>query len=36
MRALAEAPGGGAWTLVIGGEAYDRPRDRAYAPGSSD
>ena len=31
VRALAEAPSSKPWTLVIGGEAYDRPRDRAYA-----
>jgi glycosyltransferase involved in cell wall biosynthesis len=32
VQALTEAPDGGErWQLVIGGEAYDRPRDRAYA-----
>jgi glycosyltransferase involved in cell wall biosynthesis len=30
VRALTEAPGE-RWHLAIGGEAYDRPRDRAYA-----
>ena len=32
VRALTEAPGSEEpWHLAIGGEAYDRPRDRAYA-----